>query len=102
MKLLLNILLIALYSCKPDFTGKYNEGDCFNPGHWSNMDTGEPSKIMNKNVLTIVRKNTQQQHYTVRVYSTNNKKFIEGGFAMPENQLNTLGKIGCPFEGMTK
>lgn len=98
MKLLiLNILLITLYSCKPDFDGKYNEGDCFNPGYWSNMETGEPSKSMDKNVLAIVKKNTKQHHYTIRVYSTANKKFIEGGFAMPERQLDTLGKISCPF-----
>jgi hypothetical protein len=99
MKLLiLNILLITLYSCKSTFVGKYTNGDCFNPGHWSNMETGEPSKGMGNNVLTIVQKNTKQQYYTVRVYSSANKKFIEGGFGMPEHQLDTLGKIRCPFK----
>jgi hypothetical protein len=84
-------------SCKSNFIGRYNKGDCFNPGHWSNMETGESSKIMPNNVLTIVQKNIPGQYYILRVYSKTNKKLIDGGFAMPENQLDTLGKISCPF-----
>jgi len=95
-KIIVPIILLLISACKPSFTGKYNKGDCFNPGNWSNMTTGEHSTSMDQTLLTIISKDIKNFYYTVRVYSNKSKQFYQGGFSLTETALDKLGKTSCP------